>query len=189
MRCVMLGRKGTWQEVINSCNTTIGKDVCGKEPSSEWKKRILLAEHSPIRQLWIKAKWFDLMSWVSVHFVRHWLGIVHWVKSQRPDRLTDVKIDRNKEPQDTLIQHEIDVNAQAMINISRKRLCSMAMPETREAWKAFLEQVKEVEPELYNVCVPDCVYRGYCYEYKTCGFHKTEQFKKMLEQYRKNINE
>ena len=87
MRCEFLGKKGTWREVANSANSTIGRDAGDKEPSSDWRRRMLLAEHSPIRQIWIKAKWYDLKYWVSVHLVRLWLGIVHWVRSQRPYRI------------------------------------------------------------------------------------------------------
>ena len=39
-----------WQEVKNAAMNTIGK-TDGKYPSSEWKWKILRAEHSPIRLL------------------------------------------------------------------------------------------------------------------------------------------
>lgn len=178
--------KGTWREIADSARTTIHMGEGTKEPSSTWKHRMLLCEHSPIRQLILKWKWIDLMSFVSVHFVRHWLGIVHWVSTQRTDR---TGIDRNKLPQDELVTHEAEANAQAIINISRKRLCSCASPETREAWQAFLDSFKDKEPELYECCVPDCVYRGYCYEYKTCGYYKTDKYKQALNNYRKVLKE
>ena len=183
-----LGVKGTWREIADAARTTIGQEGGDKEPSSNWKRRILLAEHSPIRQLLIKWKWNDLKYWVSVHLVRHKLGIEHWVKSQRPDRLTGTQVNRDDAPQSTLINHEIEANAQAVINISRKRLCNMAMPETREAWMTGLESMKESEPEVYDVCVPECIYRGHCYEYTSCGYHKTEAYKIRLAEYREGIN-
>lgn len=34
----------------------------------------------------IKWKWFDLKYWVSTHFVRHWLRIEHYLRTQRTDR-------------------------------------------------------------------------------------------------------
>lgn len=189
MKCLFLGKKGTWREVANSANTTVSKEAGLKEPSSKWKRRMLLAEHSPIRQLWVKAKWYNIKTWVSVHFVRHWLGIVHWVKSQRPDRFQPGCLNREDEPQSTLIDHEFDINPQAIINISRKRLCAMAMPETRQAWQAFLDVIKTEEPEIFSVGVPDCIYRGYCYEYNTCGFYLTDAFKQQLSEYRKGVRE
>ena len=186
MELKVLGVKGTWREVANSANTTVRLAEGEREPSSKWKRRMLLCEHSPIRQLMIKCKWYDLKYWVSVHIVRHKIGIEHWVRTQRTDRTS---VDRNELPQDSLIEHEFEANAQAFINISRKRLCLQAAPETREAWQLALDGIKELEPELYSACVPDCIYRGWCYEFKSCGYHKTEAFRQKLSEYRSGINE
>jgi hypothetical protein len=175
------GIKGTWREVADAANTTIHREAGVKDPSTEWRRRMLLCEHSPIRQMFVRAKWHDLKYWVSVHFVRHKIGIEHWVRTQRSDR---TGVNRDTVAQGSLVEHEILADFQAVINISRKRLCSQASKETREAWKAMLESFREAEPELYGVCVPDCVYRGFCYEYKSCGYHKTAEFRKRLEECR-----
>jgi hypothetical protein len=126
------------------------------------------------------------MSWVSVHLVRHKFGIEHWVKSNRTDR---TGVDRNDLLQSALVNHECEANAQAIINISRKRLCNQASPETREAWQAVIEEIRKVEPELASVCVSDCLYRGWCYEFKSCGYHQTDEYSEKLSEYRKNINQ
>jgi hypothetical protein len=186
MRVKFIRSKGKWREIANSCNTTINKSEGEKEPSSNWKRRILMAEHSPIRQLIIKAKWYDLKSYVSVHIVRHWLGVIHWVRTQRTDR---TGVNREQLSQSELIEHEIEANAQANINISRKRLCSQASKETREAWQLYLDSFKDEEPELYQCCVKECIYRGFCPEFYTCGYHKTPAFEEELREYRKGINE
>jgi len=89
----------------------------------------------------------------------------------------------------SLVDVEGQANAQAIINISRKRLCSKASQETRQAWAAFLNNLKELEPELVSVCVPDCIYRGWCYEYNSCNYHHTSAYQKQLALYRSNINE
>jgi len=185
MRVKFLGTKGTWREVADSANTTVHREAGTKEPSSKWKRRMLLCEHSPIRQIFIKCKWYDIKSWVSVHFVRHKFGIEHWVRTQRTDRTS---VDRNSLPQDSPIEHEFEANAQAFISISRKRLCQGASLETREAWKLVLDNIKDNEPELYSACVPDCIYRGWCYEFKSCGYHKTEAYQQKLAEYRNEIN-
>lgn len=185
MKVVFLGSKGTWREVANSANTTINKEAGTKEPSSQWKRRMLLCEHSPIRQIMVKCKWYELKSWISIHFVRHKFGIEHWVRTQRTDR---TNVDRDNLLQGNLVEHEFEANAQAMINISRKRLCNQASEETREAWKAVLESLRAEQPELYSACVPECIYRGWCYEYKSCGYHKTQSFTKRLNEYRNDIN-
>lgn len=186
MKAEFMEKKGSWRDVADCANVTIHKEEGTNEPSSRWKRRMAMCEHSPIRQLAFDFKWTDLPSWVSVHFVRHKIGIEHWVRSQRTDRTGE---DRTKLPQDNPVEHRIEVNAQALINISRKRLCRCASPETREAWQAVLDALKPIEPELVSACVPDCVYRGWCYEYKTCGWFRTEAFTKRLEEYRAGINE
>lgn len=167
MKVEILGIKGTWREVADAARTTVGLPPGEGEPSAKWKRQILLAEHSPIRKLIVKWRWYDLPYWVSVHFVRHKIGIEHWVRTQRTDR---TGIDRNNLPQRALVTHECEANAQAIINISRKRLCKQAAKETREAWKAFLRELKQYLPELVEVCAPECIYRGFCPELKSCGF-------------------
>jgi len=181
-----LGSKGTWKEVLNSARTTVNKAEGKREPSPRWKKQVLLCEHSPIRQLIFKAKWYELKSWISVHLVRHWVGILHFVRTQRSDR---TGIARDDLPQSNFVEHEIEVNAQAIINISRRRLCTgCAAPETVVTWTAFLSSIKDFEPELVSVCVPECVYRGWCFEFNSCGYFKTEKYQQILLKYRENIN-
>jgi len=177
----LLKIKGTWRDVADAANTTIDKDAGIKEPPSSWKKRMLLAEHSPIRQIWIKCKWYNLKSWVSVHFVRHKFGIEHWVRTQRTDR---TNINRDELPQGNFVEHEFEANIQSIINISRKRLCMQASTDTRKAWEEVVDSLKEEQPELHSICVPDCIYRGWCYEYKSCGYHQSAQYKNRLEKYR-----
>jgi len=185
LKAIFLGLIGSWRNVADAANTTVHKESGDKEPSSLWKRRILLCEHSPIRQIFLRIKWFDLGYWVSVHLVRHKYGIEHFVRSQRTDR-TDT--DRDQLTQNNPVEHEIMANTQACIYISRKRLCNKAAPETREAWKAALETIRNDQPELYEVCVPDCIYRGWCFELRSCGFHKTVEFQQRLQAYRRDIN-
>jgi hypothetical protein len=170
-----------WPKVKRSARTTISKEGEGVYPSDSWKKSILLAEHSPIRKIKVSWKWTNLKSWVSVHFVRHWLGILHWVTTQRVDR---TGVDRDKSPQDTPVEHECEANAQALINISRRRLCSQASPETRKAWLEVKDEVKKYDPILASVMVRECIYRGFCPEMNPCPYSKTEAYKKELEEYR-----
>ena len=176
--------RGTWREVGDAARTTVNMTPGTKEPSPRWKRRILLAEHSPIRQLMIKWKW-SIKSWISVHFVRHKIGIEHYVSTQRDDRRTDQDGSRDSAAQSTRVTHECIANAQAIINISRKRLCMQAHAETREAWREMLKELKVKEPELVSVCVPECVYRGFCPEMKCCGFSDGAGFPKILADYRK----
>lgn len=170
-----------WASVKDSALTTVGL-LTKNEPDSKWKSMILRSEHSPIRELIYKWKWLGLKSWVSVHFVRHHIGIEHFVKTQRSDRQKDTQYNRDNLPQGALVNHKCVANAQEIINISKKRLCFQASPETRTAWMLFLDSLDE--PELVKLCVPTCIYRnGICPEPKPCGYKKTDEFAKKLSQY------
>jgi len=182
MRAELKSSTVDWRSVGDSANITMN-DLKPRtsEPSTAWAYRMLLAEHSPIRKLTFDIIMHDLKSWISVHFVTHKIGIEHFVQSQRTDR---TGVDRDSLPQNTLVNHEIVLNAQALITISRKRLCNCASPETRAAWKEVLRAVCMESPLIYAACVPDCVYRGWCYEMKSCGFHLTKEYLQALDDYR-----
>lgn len=166
MKVEVINYQDNWQAVKNAAMNTIGSEF-GTYPSPAWKRKILLAEHSPIRLLRLKVRITDVPYFVVMHLVRHKIGIEHWVKTQRTDR---TGIDRSKLPQGALVDYTFEANAQALITISRKRLCRQASPETQAVWRAVIQAVKEVEPELASVCHPDCCYRGFCPEMKGCGY-------------------
>lgn len=169
-----------WQDVKDATMNTINKNT-GKYPESDWKRKLLMSEHSPIRKIKMAWRWLGVKSWVSVHIVRHWLGIEHFVGTRRTDR---TGIDRNALRQDELVNHECEANAQALINISRRRLCFCASPETREAWQQVKDYVATKEPELAQCMVKECVYRnGLCPEMFSCGYNKSSKFEKELKEY------
>ena len=138
-------------------------------------------EHSPIRTQIFLVHMLEIPTAVSVHFVRHKIGIEHFVSTQRTDR---TGVDRTDMPQSAPVDHECFANAQAVIFISRKRLCRQASPETTAAWTLVLDEIKRSEPELFSVCVPECVYRGFCPEFKCCGYAKTDAYQAALAAYR-----
>ena len=116
MQIAWLRHEDNWQDVKNAAMNTVGKDK-GVYPTAAWKKKILLAEHSPIRLMQFAWKWSDLPYWVSVHIVRHKIGIEHFVSTQRTDR---TGVDRTERPQNAPVLHQCQANAQALITISRK---------------------------------------------------------------------
>ena len=181
MRVELIDYRDNWQAVKDAAMNTVGKDS-GKYPTSEWKRQILLAEHSPIRLLEFTIRFTDIPYYVVMHLVRHHIGVQHFVKSQREDR-SETHTKRHDLPQDALIDYTMFANAQALINISRKRLCSQASPETRKAWQAVIDCLKEYEPELASVCVRECVYRGFCPEMRSCGYQESDQFGKLWVRY------
>lgn len=163
MKTEILKIKGDWRDVVDDCRTTVGKDSLGKEPSEKFKREILISEHSPIRSISIKWKWVNIPSWVATHFSRH-----KWecfIKTQRTDR---TGTDRNKLPQDAPVIMSGDANTQHLIDMARKRLCYMASPETRKYMEDLKRAIHDVEPEIADVLVPNCVYRCGCPEPNGC---------------------
>ena len=71
MEIEYLGTTGDWRDIADAARTTVNMDKGEGEPSSEWKFRMLKAEHSPIRKMSLQWKWRDIKTWVSTHFVRH----------------------------------------------------------------------------------------------------------------------
>ncbi len=164
MKIIVKHYNDMWQEIKDNALFTIHKDN-GKYPTTNWKSSILRAEHSPIRSGRLIIECYDVPSFVIGHVVRHNIGFTAFVSTLRKDRVKYGETpDRN-----TLNNLRFDGNFQSFINISRRRLCKQASVETREFWKKVMEAVREVEPELYEVCVPECIYRGGCPEMKPCG--------------------
>lgn len=198
--------KPDWNRVVNAARRTVGKKPIDHEPSDKFKNKILLAEHSPIRLLEYDFTISNIRQWVTVHLVRHHEGCEKFVHTQRQDineeieKITKIIIDiftregllrDGWRERDYLFQgqeNDMDMtcNAQAFINISRKRLCyGCPSPETRKAWEIVIEALREVDPILASKCVPECIYRGFCPEIdKCCGYCNTEQYKNKLKDYR-----
>ena len=181
----------SWKRVLNAARRTIGKQPLDKEPTDSWKAKMLLAEHSPIRLLEYDWSWSDIMQWVTTHLVRHHEGCEKFVHTQRGDRRTLLEeynvSSRDELPQGATNDMDMTANAQALINISRKRLCSCASKETREAWQQVKAAIAEIDPVMASKMVPECIYRGFCPEFMNpCGYSKTEKYKKDLEIYRNN---
>ena len=172
----------SWARAYKAALATEGKET-DKTPTDAWKRQMLLAEHSPIRLVEYDVKVDDIKQWVTTHIVRHWLGFIPFVHSQRDDR-RHLPCSRDKLPQGSLNDMAFSVNAQALINISRKRLCFTAHKETRGAWVQVLDAIQEVDPVMAEKMVPECVYRGFCPERKCCGFVHTDVYKTVLNRYR-----
>lgn len=195
-----------WIRVVNAARRTWGKKPINHEPSNKFKRQILLAEHSPIRLLEYDFTIEDIRQWVTTHLVRHHEGCEKFVHTQRQDInqeiekitaeviriLSEEGLARDGwKARDYLFQgqgNDMDMtcNAQAFINISRKRLCiGCTSPETRGAWQIVVDALREFDPILAEKCVPECVYRGFCPETKRCcGYVNTNAYQEKLTIYR-----
>lgn len=162
-----------WMEVKRRALITIGKSMLNP-PDIYWKVKMLNARHSPIRYLRFSFLLKDIPYWVSVHLCRH----VHaqpYVRSQRNDRQEEY--DRNSAPQNSPVSMIWDINAEELMIISNKRLCSNSSPETRGVVEKMGILVMEKCPEFKGMLVPACIYQGgVCHEIKPC--EKMEAMKK-----------
>ena len=146
---------------------TMGKDS-NTLPTSEFVRRLLVARHSPIRELRFSYVIRDVPYWVSVHLVRHHVGFQAYVQSQRNDRQSDY--DRTKARQDKPVTMRVTLNAEALMTLANKRLCMKASPETREVVQRMCRLAEKVLPELKGLLVPMCEYNGgLCHEINGCG--------------------
>lgn len=163
-----------WKFIKSACMTTVRKEAGDAEPTDEWKRKILLCEHSPIRRTMISWKWESIPYAISTHFVRHHEGCEKFVGTSRSDR---TGVDRSERGQMDVVPMEMDANIQALINISLKRLCTCADVTTNKYWVSLLKEVRKQDENVFWACVPSCVYRGGCPE----GFGKCEFYKNLMK--------
>ena len=142
-----------------ACEFTTGK------PSGMTLEKIYQCEHSPMRTQIFLVEMIDIPTFVSVHLVRHNVGVTHFVKSNREDRGGNGEEDRN-----TPINHAMLINAQSLINMARKRLCKKAHNATVAAMERIKQEVHKVDPALADRMEMDCLYRKGCHELKPCGY-------------------
>jgi hypothetical protein len=166
MKTKILKVKGDWTEVLNDCRSTVGKEAKEAIPSADFKRRILIAEHSPIRDISIKWIWGEIKSWIATHFSRHiWYKAI---TTQRDDR---TGINRDESPQGAIVSFIGEANVQHLIDTARKRLCYQSHPQTRVYMEDLKVSIHKIEPQIADVMVPSCIYRGCaCPEMKSCGY-------------------
>lgn len=131
--------------------------------------RLFATMHSPVRCVTYDIFMEQIPTFVSVHFVRHKVGVEHTVTSNREDRGGNKDAGRM-----TPVNHIMTVNAQSIVTIAHKRLCGKASAETRQVMLDIVDAMWDVSPDLAPLMVPLCVYRnGLCGELNPCGFNKT----------------
>lgn len=158
-----------WAWVKTCTLNTVGKRMVN-QPTDDWKVKLLESEHSPISELWFGIR-MTIPYWVSVHFVRHHIGVNHYVQSQRNDRQS--AYDRNTAPQDEMVSHIMSIDAMELIHMAHKRLCGQASYETRYVMQMIVAEVIKANPEMESVLVPLCDYRnGKCTEFNCCGMNE-----------------
>lgn len=177
---ITIKRVTDWERVANAARMTIHKDTLGHEPSDTFKRKILAAEHSPIRLLEFDVTIKDVPYFVVMHLVRHTQGIEKFVATSREDR---TGVPRDERKQTDLVDCMFAINAQAFINISFRRLCNQADKTTVNVWNEVIDKLAEIEPILAEFCVPECIRYGYCPEMNSCGRAAAKTFKHELTIY------
>jgi hypothetical protein len=183
---IEIQRVTSWTDVLNAARFTQRLPLKSGEPSVKWKKKIIKAEHSPLRCLMFNVDFYDIPSYCANHLVRH----VHaqpFVSTSRPD-IDGRQPPREEQKKTDPVNMRLFLNAQEIINISKVRLCNKAELETRKIWNEVIEVLRNTEPELANACVPSCIYRGHCPEIKSCGFADREIFPLKVNDYINNLN-
>lgn len=163
IKIIRYPKEDDWKRALLLARETQGKE--GElTPSFEWKRKLINSEHSPLRTIMFTIEMKDVPYYNSVHFVRHKFGVEHYVKSQRSN------LDRGLEPQNALVNHIMDINAQALIFMARKRMCYKADETTRYIMNIIVSEIVKLCPEFSQFLVPECIYRGgICHEFKPCG--------------------
>ena len=140
---------------------TSDKSVRLNEKNISW---MYDAEHSPIRTQIYCIELRGIPTYVSVHLTRHKVGVEHYVKSNRNKEETITR--------ETLVNHMMIINANALINMARKRLCHKADAQTVYVMECIKAELIKVDSSLAKHLVPECLYRGNCKELYSCKYMK-----------------
>lgn len=156
-------------KVTKETNIELLRKACSFTISKESKMdldRAYKCEHSPCRTQMFTVEMYDVPTFVSTHFVRHKVGCEHFVKSNREDRIGYSGDLGRWQPSN----HMMFLNAQSLIQMARKRLCSQTHEETRKWMEAIKVAVATVDPDLAEHMKVECEYRnGLCPELRCCG--------------------
>lgn len=173
---------GEPRHVADAARTTISMENGDKVVTPQYMRKMYMCEHSPIRIMTYNVILKNVPYAYAMHLVRHNIGFTPYVSTQRDDRTEDARPRKDKGQEEYVMLRFIG-NAQAIINISRKRLCTGASIETRLIWKAVLFEIAKYDKPLVDSCVPECVYRGFCPEFYPCKYSESKQYEEARNVY------
>jgi len=114
---------------------------------------MLLSPHSSVRCVLYRVYIKDIPYYAQNHLVRHKVGVEPTVYSQRSTE------GRGKLPQEALIDMHLDINAQALLNMSRVRMCNKADKVVREFMNLIKEELckgDRYDRVLGKLMLPNC---------------------------------
>ena len=156
-----------WLEIKSACMQTISKQA-KNTPPNEWRRKLLISRHSPIRRGVISWKWDNIPFYVMGHFVRHHVGCTPYVATSREDR-TDIP--REERKQTDSVSMQMDANIQALIDMAEKRLCTQSDKVTREYMEALKDEITKYDETIGWALAPSGIYKCGCPEkFSNCTY-------------------
>lgn len=155
--------------MLPAMRVTQAKDMYTNSlPTAETWIKMLLSEHSSDRSVVYRFYCEDVPYYTHVHIIRHHMGFQPHVMSQRSEEK------REDLPQGSLVNMLFDANAQAIINIARKRLCYKADKTAQDLVEkmkcALVYDGDKYDQILGKVLMRPCSwFPGYCAEPHPCG--------------------
>lgn len=149
-----------WLNIKDACMQTISKQA-KTTPPEEWKRKLIISRHSPIRRGVISWKWENIPFYVMGHFVRHHVGCTPYVATSREDR-TDIPREERKQTDNVSMQ--MDANIQALIDMGEKRLCTQSDKVTREYMEALKDEIAKYDETIAWALAPSGIYKCGCPE-------------------------
>lgn len=151
--------------VYQALAATTGKNLVPQKTISydTWASLVASAwgvPHSPTRVVKYRFVMEDIPYWISVHLVRHHIGVQFYVQSQRNDN------NRDEKRQDSLVNIVMDINANALITLGKARLCNKAASETRGLVQSIRRELTNSK-DAYDRIVGGYMRRT-CEVYQTC---------------------
>ena len=153
-----------WAEVKKAALVTVHKKTLGSNLTGEWKEAMCLGRHSPIREFRIKVLVEDIPRWVADQLVRHNVGVNNFMGTGRSDRGNKPRAEQTMED---LTVFKQSFNIESFTKFCNTRLCvGSVSKQTRELVEQIVREVREVEPQIAEYCVPPCISSLYCKEAK-----------------------
>ena len=150
-----------WLAIKDACMQTISKQA-KTTPQKEWRRKLIISRHSPIRRGIISWKWDNIPFYVMGHYVRHHVATTPYVSTSRSDR-SDVT-DRSERRQTDNVSMQVDTNVQGLIDMAEKRLCTQSDTITREYMEALKDEIAKYDEDVAWALAPSGIYKCGCPE-------------------------
>lgn len=164
---VKVVQRGSFRDVFDRARRTVNLEPSNRVVTSRAKRRLMLSEHSPIRDLTLCITLWNVPNFAVTHLLRHTVGVTPYIATNRDDRVK-VKRRRRDKSQCELVSADFVLNIQSLINMARRRCCFKSDEATVALFNEILLHVYECDESYKGLFVKECVYRGFCPEMEQC---------------------